>query len=130
MVSVEDTSPAPTVTGEALVGQKIFLSGVGAGGAAVRFPLGSDDVGTSACANCHGKNGRGGDGPMITWSMLGSKAKMEGMPKYVYSTPDQVIAAFTRGVRPDGTKLTDSMPRFTFSADESAGIIAYLKALQ
>lgn len=117
------------VTGVALAGQKIFDEGLTPSGP-VKFTGGSDDVGNGACANCHGVNAGGGDGPMITWSMLTAKGStMPNMPKYSYQTPDQVMAAFTTGVRPDGSKLKNDMPRYSCSAEEAAAVIEYLKAV-
>ena len=127
--SSTDAATPLVVSGTALTGQKIFLDGMTPTGK-VKFTLGSDDVGNGACANCHGKDAGGGDGPMITWSMLTSNAKMAKMPKYVYTTPEQVVTSFTTGVRPDGTALKTAMPRYQLTPEESAAIVAYLEALK
>lgn len=124
-----DSATSPTVSRTALVGQKIFLDGITPTGA-VKFTLGSDDVGNGACANCHGKDAGGGDGPMISWSMLTSNAKMENMPKYAYTAPAQVVSAFTTGVRPDGTPLKNAMPRYQLTPQEAAAVVDYLQALR
>lgn len=124
-----ETATPPTVTGAALVGQKIFLTGMTSRGA-IKFTGGSDDVGSGACANCHGKNGGGGDGPMISYAMLTSSAKMSGMPKYVYQNPAQVVDSVTTGVRPDKTHLGVAMPRYQLTTADAAALIAYLKALK
>ena len=126
--NTESTTPR-AVSGTALIGRKIFLAGVTPNGM-VKFRLGSEDVGNGACANCHGKDAGGGDGPMISWSMLTSTAKMKKMPKYAYTTPEQVATAVTTGVRPDGTKLKHAMPRYQLTPPESAAVVAYLKALE
>jgi mono/diheme cytochrome c family protein len=125
-----DSATPLTVTGTALVGQKIFLEGTTPSGP-VKFTGGSDDVGNGACANCHGTNAGGGDGPMISWSMLTEKGStMGGMPKFSYASPDQVVTAITAGVRPDGTKLKTDMPRYRLSAADTAAVVSYLKALR
>ena len=47
-------------------------------------------------------------------------------------TDDQIIAAITKGIRPDGRKLSAIMPWPSFShltADDARAIVAYLKSL-
>lgn len=47
-------------------------------------------------------------------------------------TDDQIVAAITQGVRPDGRKLSPIMPWPSFShltADDARAIVAYLKSL-
>ena len=66
---------------------------------------------------------------MLRWSMLTAKSsKMANMPKYSYSSPDQVYVAVTTGVRPDGTQLKPAMPRYTLSKADFDQLIAFLKA--
>jgi mono/diheme cytochrome c family protein len=128
--SASTSSTPPVVTGAALVGQRVFLDGTTPSGP-VRFTGGSEDAGTGACANCHGKNAGGGDGPMISWSMLTMKGStMKNMPMLSYSSPDQVVAALTTGTRPDGTKLKPAMPRYHLSSADAAAVVDYLKALR
>ena len=130
MGSGADSATPITVTGTALVGQKIFLEGMTPSGP-VKFTGGSDDVGNGACANCHGKNAGGGDGPMVSWSMLTMKdPAMGNMPKFSYTSPDQVVVAMVTGTRPDGTKLKTNMPRYQLSSAEAAAVVDYLKALK
>ena len=47
-------------------------------------------------------------------------------------TDDQIVAAITQGIRPDGRKLSPIMPWPSFShltADDARAIVAYLKSL-
>jgi len=118
------------VTGSALVGEAIFLRGMSSPNATIQFTGGDDNVGNGACANCHGQDARGGVGPMVAWNMLTRHMSMDNMPKFVYSTPDQVSAVLVTGIRPDGSKLQDSMPRYVFPAEQSSALIDYLKLLK
>ncbi|MDR3686204.1 MAG: c-type cytochrome [Coriobacteriia bacterium] len=130
MGSGTDSATPVAVTGTALVGQKIFLEGTTPNGP-IKFTGGSTDVGNGACANCHGKNAGGGDGPMISWSMLSMKGStMRNMPKLSYASPEQVVTAITAGTRPDGTKLKANMPRYQLSSADAAAVVDYLRALR
>lgn len=120
-------SSTATLSANASAGERIWAAAQGATGT-VTFAGGSDDVGNGACANCHGDKAQGGDGPMIGWSMLSAKTStMPGMPKYSYSSPDQVYASVTTGVRPDGTTLKPAMPRYNLSRADFDQLIAFLK---
>ena len=128
--SAAPSATPPVVTGAALVGQRIFLEGMTPSGK-VSFTGGSDDVDNGACSNCHGKNAGGADGPMISWSMLTMKGSTMGnMPKYSYSSPEQVVTAITSGTRPDGTALKTDMPRYRLAASDGEAVVAYLKSLR
>jgi hypothetical protein len=54
---------------------------------------------------------------------------MKNMPKFVYSSAAQVVTAVTKGVRPDGSKLNATMPRYSLTPAESSALIAFLKAI-
>ena len=124
MKSVSSNAP---LSANASAGEKIWAAAQGATGT-ITFVGGSDDVGNGACANCHGDKAQGGDGPMIGWSMLTAKnSTMAGMPKFSYSSPDQVYASVTTGVRPNGTKLKPAMPRYSLSRTDFDQLIAFLK---
>jgi mono/diheme cytochrome c family protein len=126
MDSTSTRPPAPPLTGDALVGQKIFVQGQTASGP-VRFTSGVN-AGNGACANCHGVGGNGGSGPAIGWNHLTRKMNMPNMPKFVYATAAQVITVITTGVRPDGTKLKATMPRYELTAADGSAIVAFLQA--
>ena len=128
--SAATSATPPVMTGAALIGQRIFLEGMTPSGK-VSFSGGSHDVGNGACANCHGRDAGGADGPMISWSMLTMKGSTMGnMPKYSYSSPKQVVLAITTGTRPDGTTLKPGMPRYRLASSDAEAVIAYLKALR
>lgn len=127
MSGMSGGSTAATLTADAGVGETIWATGRTPAGKVV-FTGGSDDVGNGACANCHGDKAQGGDGPMIGWSMLSAKGgAMKNMPRFSYSSPDQVYVAVTTGVRPDGTQLSANMPRYQLPRADFDQLMVFLK---
>ncbi len=116
------------------VGQRIYLTGVGASGQAIphsatRVAQGSLMMGGGGCGSCHGSNGRGGTIRM----MAGSAIKV---PDITYSalikagfTDATIRRAITAGLDESGKPLKDPMPRWRMSSAEVDAAIAYLKEL-
>ncbi len=82
-----------------------------------------------SCAGCHGRDAGGGveagAGPPIDWATLA--APTDRRPAYDDASFAAVLAA---GVRPDGTALAGTMPRFAFDRpDDPAAIAAYLRTV-
>lgn len=128
MSTMNSGSASGSLSATATIGEKIFVLGRTSDGK-VKFTGGSDDVGNGACANCHGDQAQGGDGPMIAWSMLSAKSSaMKNMPKFTYSSADQVYSAVTMGVRPDGTRLKQDMPRYDLSRADFDQLMDFLKS--
>jgi len=89
-----------------------------------------------ACANCHGKDGRGkpegGVVPSdITWEALTRPYTVThpiGLSHPVY-TERLLIRAICMGVDPAGNRLHVAMPRFQMSREDINALISYLKQL-
>jgi ABC-type branched-subunit amino acid transport system substrate-binding protein len=89
-----------------------------------------------ACANCHGRDGRGvPEGsvvpPDLTWSALTRPYETVGRdgrtrPPY---TEALIARAILLGVNAAGAPLNPAMPRYRLSLDDSADLLAYLKRL-
>lgn len=93
-------------------GQAIFADGQGAG---------------SACANCHGRDGRGGgeaDAPPIDGPALAAATKLR--PAYDRRGLAQVLRD---GITPDGRSLGRLMPRYDLDDADIAGLWTYLQGL-
>ena len=89
-----------------------------------------------ACANCHGRDGRGvPEGnlipPDLTWSALTKPydtVRRDGRTRPPYS--DVLITrAITLGVDSAGATLNSGMPRYRLSLNDCADLVAYLKRL-
>ena len=101
--------------------------------------------GRLACADCHGKDARGGvhqmgmtqmDAPDIRWAALteeehgadGDHNEGGGMdhPPYDEATFKQAV---TQGVDPAGDPLDSDMPRWRMSDQDIQDLIAFLKSM-
>jgi cytochrome c553 len=127
-------------------GERIYFTGASASG---RINYSGGDLGGGmmgsgqlACADCHGKDGRGGphvmhmtamDAPDIRWSALteaehgdhGDEDEMEH-PPYDEETFKRAV---TQLLDPGGNSLEPAMPRWRMSDQDLDDLIAYLKRL-
>lgn len=124
------------------VGEEIFLYGTD-GGRAVSRRGGIGMMGGSrgGCADCHGRDGRGGrvsrmmmgsfDAPDIRWSTLTS-TEMEHAGDEAPHPPfdrDSFARALRDGVDPGGGELESPMPRWRVSDVQVDALIEYLSGL-
>lgn len=86
------------------------------------------------CAACHGPDGKGGavvmmgrlDAPNITYKALTSNG---GKDEHEPFTDESIKGAITRGLEPDGKRLSEDMPRWKMSERDLDDLIDYLKTL-
>ncbi len=124
------------------VGGEIFLYGTD-GGRAVsrRGSIGMMGGSGLGCADCHGRDGRGGrasmmmmgsfEAPDIRWSTLTS-ADMEHADGEAPHPPfdrDSFARAIRDGVDPGGDELKSPMPRWGVNDAQVDALIEYLKGL-
>jgi ABC-type branched-subunit amino acid transport system substrate-binding protein len=121
-------------------GKQIFLTGTSASGKPIVARLGEDSVEVPAsalpCASCHGYDGRGnaegGVAPSnITWEALTKPytvAMAGGRQRPPYNE-SSIRSAIAMGFDPAGNSLNPAMPRYAFSREDMADLIAYLKRL-
>lgn len=121
-------------------GKQIFLTGTSPSGKPIVARLGEESVevpaSTLPCAGCHGYDGRGrAEGGVvpsaITWEAL-TKPYQVALPGGRRRPPyDEVSlrAAIALGLDPAGNALNPAMPRYGFSREDMADLIAYLKRL-
>ena len=115
-------------------GERIFLTGQNDKGETISnsmMPSGGHmgQMMRMGCANCHKASGKGGllfpDGKTksanITWERL-----QDHDPPY---TENSLKKAITKGIEPDGEKLSNFMPRWEMSQDDLDDLIKYLKSL-
>ena len=119
-------------------GRMIYHEGSSPSGRPITAVVGSGDVPASlvACVNCHGRHGRGvPEGtlvpPDLTWSALTRpydtvRRDSRARPPY---TNVLITRAITLGVDSAGVALNAGMPRYRFSLEDCADLIAYLKRL-
>ena len=114
------------------VGQRIFLTGVGADGQSIprtttRFSQGMMSGG--GCASCHGANGRGGTIRM----MMGTAIKTPDIPYGALIKAGFTDATMKRaildGLDEAGKPLNVAMPHWQMSTTDLDATIAYLKQL-
>ena len=84
----------------------------------------------TACADCHGRDGRGQtifmmmyriEVPNITWTEL-----MRETPPF---TEETLKRAITQGIEPDGELLSVYMPRWQMSAGDLNDVVSFIKML-
>jgi len=123
-------------------GERLFLTGRGANGAAIPRSIRSMAgmmVSGGGCADCHGPDGRGRtvgammgsfETPDIRWSTLvssgGTHSSEEGHVAFDETT---FARALRDGADPEGTRLDPPMPRWQVTDREVRDLIAYLKTL-
>lgn len=124
------------------VGQQIYYTGADAAGPIPRSiagggMMGLGMMGSLACIDCHGQDGRGGrvdmrvgsiDVPDIRYSTL-SAAHSEGTQTIPAWSDGGIARAIRDGVEPDGQQLKAPMPRWSMTDEQIRDVIAYLKEL-
>lgn len=109
-------------------GEQIYLSGKDSSGESIAFTSGPDWYKQSdgGCIVCHGADGRGGRipnsgryAPSIQYSVI----KSEGY------TDDKIGRAITKGEDASGASLSSTMPRYSLSDEQLAGLLEYIKRL-
>lgn len=116
--SPPSSTPPPALTGVDL-GKKIWDTGADNSGT-IPWTLGKAGIKTGACAQCHGKLGKGGIGPNITY------------PKIKADFPQaKFVQAVMNGLDEAGKALDKKMPRYgTMPAEDGAAVYAYVKTLK
>ncbi|MCL6480888.1 MAG: ABC transporter substrate-binding protein, partial [Firmicutes bacterium] len=121
-------------------GKQIFLTGVSPSGKSIIARLGEESVevpaSTLPCAGCHGYDGRGrAEGGVVpsavTWEAL-TKPYQVALPGGRRRPPYDEVSlrtAIALGFDPAGNTLNPAMPRYGFSREDMADLIAYLKRL-
>lgn len=121
-------------------GKQIFLTGTSASGKPIVARLGEASVEVPAsalpCASCHGYDGRGNaeggvEPSNITWEALTKPytvAMAGGRQRPPYNE-SSIRSAIAMGFDPAGNALNPAMPRYAFSREDMADLIAYLKRL-
>jgi len=116
------------------VGERIFLTGVGSDGQAIRrtspaVSQGSLMMGGNGCGSCHAADGRGGRISMMTGAAIEA-------PDITYNelieegfTDATIKRAIREGLEESGEPLEDAMPRWQMSDADADATIAYLKQL-
>ena len=119
-------------------GKEIYLRGTSASGREITGRIGEIDVpaSTVSCAGCHGLRGEGKtEGGVtagnLTWPHL-SKPYGHAHPtgrKHGPFKESSFIHAVVNGVDSDGNALQVVMPRYKFSAEDMADLLAYVKRI-
>lgn len=115
-------------------GERIYLTGENETGERISssmMPSGTSmtQMMKMGCVNCHGIKGKGGllfpDGKTksanITWEHL-----QDHDPPY---NAEAIKKAVTKGIEPDGEKLSNFMPRWEMSEQDLQDLTDYLKTL-
>jgi len=121
-------------------GREIYLRGISSSGKKITAVMG--DSGTEipassiACANCHGREGRGkteaGVSPSnLTWDSLTRPYPVATPSGRQHPAYDEALLkrAIAMGFDPAGNQLHVAMPRFRMSIEDMADLIAYIKKM-
>jgi cytochrome c oxidase subunit II len=116
------------------VGERIYLSGVGADGQAIshsapRVSQGALMMGGGGCASCHGADGRGGTIKMMTGTAIKAPDVAYGALIGEGFTDATIREAIRDGLDESGKPLDEAMPRWQMSDADLDATIAYLKEL-
>jgi mono/diheme cytochrome c family protein len=116
------------------VGERIFLTGVGADGQTVPHSApavsqGSLMMGGGGCGSCHGADGRGGTIKMMTGTGIDAPDVTYDALIAAGFTDATIRAAIRDGVDEAGRPLDEAMPRWQMGAADLDATIAYLKTL-
>lgn len=116
------------------LGERIFLSGVGADGqdisrSAPRVSQGALMMGGGGCGSCHGADGRGGTIKMMTGTAIKAPDVTYGALIGDGFTDATIREAIRDGLDESGKPLDEAMPRWQMSDADLDATIAYLKEL-
>lgn len=128
----------------ASAGERIYYTGVGDDGEPIPKVLARGRgmaggmMGSVACVDCHGEDGRGGEirmmmgrsieVPDIRYSTLTSAHTEDGDREPGW-TDEDIADAVREGVEPGGERLQAPMPRWDMTDAEITAVIDYLKEL-
>lgn len=121
------------------LGRSLFEQGRGRDGREIGARMGASEGvglrgGAVACANCHGRDGRGGGegwvrAPDLRWFALGRpNLRANGAQRPAYDLVS-LTRALRGGIGADATPLDSTMPRYDLADDEIAALLAYLHRL-
>jgi cytochrome c oxidase subunit 2 len=125
------------------VGQRIYYTGQDADGRVIPRTIAGGGMmrlgmmGSVACVDCHGEDGRGGrigmmfgtvDIADIRYSTLTTARSEDGTTVPAW-TDNDIARAIRDGVEPNGQRLKAPMPRWNMTDGEVADVIDYLKEL-
>ena len=122
------------------LGERIFLSGTDANGNIIPRSVPSMQgmmFSQAGCANCHGRDGRGGTvgammgsfrTPDIRWSTLTAARDPEGQPQTPFDEAS-FARAVSDGIDPEGDRVKAPMPQWRLTDTEVVALVAYLKSL-
>jgi ABC-type branched-subunit amino acid transport system substrate-binding protein len=139
----EQKSPAPggarVLTPQERRGRAIYLRGESPSGKEIVALVGEVEVpaSTMTCAGCHGARGEGKtEGGVtagnLTWTNL-TKPYGHTHPTGRRHGPfdeSSFVRALTTGTDPSKNTMLAAMPRYNFSAEDAADLIAYLKRIE
>ncbi|MDP2232605.1 MAG: cytochrome c [Actinomycetota bacterium] len=142
LVFVLATTPAQPDDAFTSNGQMIYYTGASRGGQIPRTVggagmMGPGMMGASACVDCHGEDGRGGqvdmmyqstEIPDIRYSSLTSP-HTEDETETPGWTDAEIARAIREGIEPDGNRIKSPMPRWNMTDAEISDVIDYLKEL-
>ena len=127
----------------ASAGQRVYYTGLDADGQVIPRTvdrgamMGPGMMGSIACVDCHGEDGRGGNVgtmfgivgiPDIRYSVLTTEHSEGGKTIPAWSDAD-IRRAIREGIEPDGEHLKPAMPRWDMTDGQVTDVIAYLKEL-
>ncbi|HEY5548173.1 MAG TPA: c-type cytochrome [Coriobacteriia bacterium] len=118
----------------ASVGERIYLTGVGADGQSIsrtapRVSQGALTMGGGGCGSCHGANGRGGTIKMMMGPAIEAPdVTYDALIKAGF-TDATAGKAIRDGLDESGKPLNEAMPRWQMSSTDLDATIAYLKVL-
>lgn len=120
------------------LGERIYLTGTDASGRPIPRSTGVGMMGGGvACADCHGRNGRGQTvsmmmarftAPDIRWSTLASPQDPEGKPQTPFDEAN-FAHAVRDGIDPEGDRLKPPMPLWQLTDSEVRALAQYLQTL-
>ena len=133
------SAPPLHLSDQEVRGRVVYQEGTSHSGGPITAVIGSGgEIPASliACANCHGRDGRGApEGnlipPDLTWSALTKPyetVRRDGRVRPPY-TDVLITRAITLGVDSAGIPLNAGMPRYRLSLEDCGDLIAYLKRL-
>jgi mono/diheme cytochrome c family protein len=126
------SGPSPSVR----IGEDIFNQGTGPSGRSIERSGGILGLTAGGCASCHGSNGHGLPSlvraPDITYANLTDPRgmRLSDGSRGLSFTDQAIRRAVTAGIDPRGMTLSTAMPRWRLTAQEWAGLLAYLKTLK
>jgi hypothetical protein len=123
-------------------GERIYFTGQSETGPRITSQLSGMHrmpPGRSACADCHGADGRGGtvrmmmssfEAPDIRYHTLTEDAHSADHPDHPPYTDEDIKRAITEGIDPSGEPLESLMPRWEMTDEQLDDLISFLMTLE